>query len=310
MPLFHRILVGADFSGQSVKAFNIACSLAGEGETGLIVLHVLEATHVVERALALHPTGAPIFEAPGEQEPAIKKHLCDTYVPDRALEVSYRVREGSPAAEILRAAEEGLCDLIVLGTHGRTGLTRLLAGSVAEAVLREARCPVLALRSLEQPRDAQQIQVILHPTDLWEPSEAALGVARSLARDHGARLVVLYVAPIQVLINETTAVGTDPQAYRDALERIRGRLDGPDLKYPVDSRLETGDAAAEILRVAKELRCGLIVMGTHGRAGLGRLLLGSAVEAVLRGAHCPVLAVKAPVSSAATVASPPESATV
>ncbi len=75
-------------------------------------------------------------------------------------------------------AEEIDSDLIVMGTHGRTGLRGLLAGSVAIAVLRGARCPVLALRSAEHPRETKEIRVILHPTDFSVDSEAALKVAR------------------------------------------------------------------------------------------------------------------------------------
>ena len=86
---------------------------------------------------------------------------------------------------------------------------------------------------------------------------------------------------------------TDPQVCRDSLEGLRARYDGPDLKFPMQVRLGRGDSAAEILRVAGEIGCGLIVMGTHGRTGLGRLLMGSVAEAVLRRATCPVLAVKA-----------------
>jgi nucleotide-binding universal stress UspA family protein len=72
----------------------------------------------------------------------------------------------------------------------------------------------------------------------------------------------------------------------------RKRLEGPDLKYPAETRLVQGDAADEVLRVAEELGCGLIVMGTHGRTGLGRLLMGSVVEFVMPRAACPVLVVK------------------
>jgi nucleotide-binding universal stress UspA family protein len=146
MAHFRRILVGADFSEYSLQAFKIACSLAREGQTGLIVLHVVELTPVVEQVLALGSTGAPIFQPPGGHQEALKDHLREVYVPDCSLQVEYRAREGPPAAEILRTASENLCDLVVLGTHGRTGLTRLVAGSVAETVMRKAGCPVLTVR--------------------------------------------------------------------------------------------------------------------------------------------------------------------
>ena len=93
-------------------------------------------------------------------------------------------------------ADEIGADLIVMGTHGPTLLRRLLAGSVATAVLRGARSPVMALRFAEHPHAAEEIRVIVHPTDFSEGSEAALRVARSLACDRGARLVLLHVAPL------------------------------------------------------------------------------------------------------------------
>ena len=99
----------------------------------------------------------------------------------------------------------------------------------------------------------------------------------------------------------------DLRFYQDALEEVRGRLDGPDLNNPVETRLRQGDAAEEILSSAEELGCDLIVMGTHGRSGLGRLLMGSVAESVLRKARCPVLTVKSPLSTTASASgkSPP-----
>ncbi len=86
----------------------------------------------------------------------------------------------------------------------------------------------------------------------------------------------------------------DVQVYRESLEETRKRLDGPDLKYSIETHLSRGDASDEIVRQAEELGCGLIVMGTHGRTGLGKLLMGNVAESVLPRAHCPVLVVKVP----------------
>src|SRR5262249_46020798 len=158
-----------------------------------------------------------------------------------------QVREGEIPAEILRMAAEVGADLIVMGTHGRTGLRRLLAGSIATAVLREAHCPVLALRSPAGTHQAKDIQVILHPTDFSEGYAAALQVARSLAGDLGARLIILHVAPVAMPMDGSMAAEIDPQSYRDALVGIRDRLDGPDMKYRVEARLGRGFDREEIL---------------------------------------------------------------
>jgi nucleotide-binding universal stress UspA family protein len=223
----------------------------------------------------------------------MKTLLREAYVPTHEVDVGYLVGKGAPAEVILRTAGEVNADMIALGTHGRTGLRRVLAGSVAEAVLRRAPCPVLALSPRERPGGGR-VRSILHPTDFSARAEAALRAARALARDLGARLILLHVMPVEVVVYGTIPVPLDVPAVNDSLESLRNGVDGPDLKYPVETRLAQGDAAAVILRVAEEAGCGMIVMGTHGRTGLGRLLMGSAAESVLRAATCPVLVVKAP----------------
>ena len=93
-------------------------------------------------------------------------------------------------------------------------------------------------------------------------------------------------------MNGTAALEIDPNAAREAIEKVRKRADGPDLKYPVETLLRQGLPAEEITLTAQEKGCDLIVMGTHGRSGLGRLLMGSVAEHVLPRANCPVLLVK------------------
>ena len=293
MPAFRTILFAADFSASSCEAFVVACALAHEHKTRLILLHVVERMAVVEQPVAFGEAGGLIpLEGGQAHHEAIRARLAEIYAPSRPIEVEYVVCDGEPAEEVLRTAREFGADLIVMGTHGRTGLRRLLAGSVAEAVLRRAHCPVLALRAGEHPRGAERIRTILHPIELEAPSETALQAARSLARDHGARLVLAFVAPLDLMLNARSAVVLDIDEYRTALENIRARADGPDLKFPVEAQLARGDVAAEIFRLARETACDLIVMGTHGRRGLARVLMGSVAEAVLRGAPCPALAVK------------------
>jgi nucleotide-binding universal stress UspA family protein len=310
MPLFRTILFAADFSERSKEAFRIACALADETQTRLIVLHVVEHTPIAEQQVVVGELGSPIVYSeggPGRHD-ALKDRLREYYIPAHPIDLAYHVRDGVASAELLGMANELGADLIALGTHGRRGLRRLLAGSVAEAVLRGARCAVLALHSSELAGQSEGFRVILHPTDFSDCSASALQVARYLARAHGAQLLIIHVAPIEVLINETTAVAMDPQAYRDALRQMRDELDGPDLKFPVKTQLKEGDAVGEILATAQEAGCDLIVMGTSGRTGLGRLLMGSAAEGVLRGARCPVLAVKKPIPSATAAVSPREEA--
>lgn len=303
MTPFQTILFAADFSESSQEAFHTACSLAVEGRARLHVLHVVEPNWVPEDPSFFGQTGVQFYDAntDGSREEQLRQKLCLAYAPDVPIEVEYHVQRGNPATEILHKAEEVGAALIVVGTHGRTGLSWLLAGSVATSVMQRADCPVLALHSSGRPPRAETIQTILHPTDFSERSEAALKVARELARDLGARLILLHVAPFDVYIHDMT-VPVDLSMIREALEDMRRRIDGSDLKFPVESRLSQGDAAEEIVRKAGDLDHGLIVLGTHGRTGLGRLLFGSVAEYVLPRARCPVLAVKCPKDVAARAA--------
>jgi nucleotide-binding universal stress UspA family protein len=138
------------------------------------------------------------------------------------------------------------------------------------------------------------VQTILHPTDFSERSNSAFQLACALARDYGARLVLLHVVepPLAVsgdgLVIVPVTVNEEP--IRKQLEELRPQ----DHSIPVEHHLAVGDAAVEILREATEAKPDLIVMGTHGRSGLGRLMMGSVAEHVVRKADCPVLTVKTP----------------
>ncbi len=135
---------------------------------------------------------------------------------------------------------------------------------------------------------------ILHPTDFSERSQCAFGLACSLARDHGARLVVLHVAsPPMIAFGNGVPVHDQLEDNRVPLEKKLHEIQPSGSELRIEHRLERGDPAERILRVAHETGCDLIVMGTHGRSGLGRMLMGSIAEEVLRKATCPVLTIKA-----------------
>jgi nucleotide-binding universal stress UspA family protein len=136
------------------------------------------------------------------------------------------------------------------------------------------------------------IKTTLHPTDFSEPSEAAFQMACALARDHGGRLVLLHVVPPPQSHGEVVA-RRQGHGYHEDLWRMLARIQPEDAALPVERRLEDGDPAETILRVAREEVANLIVLGTHGRGALGKLLLGSVAERVVRRAPCPVLTTNA-----------------
>jgi len=141
------------------------------------------------------------------------------------------------------------------------------------------------------------IHTILHPTDFSEHSRQAFELACALARDYGARLVLLHVAVPLEVVGEGVLVPILLDNQTELKEKLHG-LAAPHGNLRVEHRFERGDAATEILQVAQKVRADLIVMGTHGRTGLGRLLMGSVAEQVVRRAPCPVLTVKVATSDA------------
>jgi nucleotide-binding universal stress UspA family protein len=135
------------------------------------------------------------------------------------------------------------------------------------------------------------VRTILHPTDFSERSQYALALACALARDYGARLIIVHVVRLPVVAYGEGIVPPNPEVLRAAAQKELDQLLVP---VRAERRLEEGDVVGEILRVAREVHADLMVLGTHGRTGLRRLLMGSVAEQVVRKAACPVLTVKAP----------------
>jgi nucleotide-binding universal stress UspA family protein len=144
------ILAPTDFSEHSKAAFHLAVALARDHGAKLIVLHVREAPV---------PSAAPFGTVPSREEAApsaLEDKFVDFKMAHDAVPIEYLVVSGAAVPEILRIAAAKHCDLIVMGTHGRTGLGRLLIGSIAEEIMRKAPCAVLILK---QPMAAEALQV-------------------------------------------------------------------------------------------------------------------------------------------------------
>ncbi len=150
----HRILHPTDFSERSAHAFRLACALARDHGASVLVLHV-------KAPLVIYGEGLMAEPPPGYTE-GLRAQLKSVQAHDPRVVLEHKLVEGEPAEEILRVAREAGCDLIVLGTHGRTGLRRLLMGSVAEVVVRKAECPVLTVKTpfpaVEAPTPAPEAE--------------------------------------------------------------------------------------------------------------------------------------------------------
>lgn len=141
---------------------------------------------------------------------------------------------------------------------------------------------------------------ILFSTDFSTQNDASLAQATALARDANATLIIVHVAEPPVAYMGEFYYGF-PEPDRSALKKMLESIVPTDPAVPCKHVLLTGDPAAEIVQLAKNEGADLIVLGTHGRTGLARMLMGSVAEQVVRRAPCPVLTVKQPRQTAATV---------
>jgi nucleotide-binding universal stress UspA family protein len=136
----HTIVHATDFSPQSEAAFGVACAMARDYHAKVIVVHARQTP-----TMAFGEFGA-LPPAPEDTEEGLRARLANIHPADKTIEVERFLAEGEPAEEILHLANDRHADLIVLGTHGRTGLGRLVMGSVAEKVMRRAKCMVLTVK--------------------------------------------------------------------------------------------------------------------------------------------------------------------
>ena len=297
--MFTRILVPIDFSVCSDAALAYGQRLATAFGSTLHLLHVAEATFL--RAMVSNPA---------DKDTAVLNRL-DALLTDadrkRFSPVTSVEHSDVPADEIVRYAGLNEIDLIVMGTHGHTGLAHVLLGSVAERVVRDAPCPVITLRTLPPTMTDGQtgLSRVLATTDFSPPSDRALEYARAIAARSGASLHLLHVLEDTV---DTASFGTEvfvpdsPEVRearaREAIARLAQRAGSAEPH--ASTEVVAGAAAATIAAYAAQHGVDLIVMGTHGRAGLAHLVMGSVAERVVRTAPCPVLSTRFADQSSAT----------
>jgi nucleotide-binding universal stress UspA family protein len=253
----------------------------------------------------------PIYDS--QQEGNERAALETALLPDQQLlqrdgyVVSSFVRFGEPAQEIADLARCAKVDFVAMATHGQTGLRHLLLGSVAEHVLGELTIPVLLIRPSErtedhaQTRPAQRRLTALVALDGSPVAEQALDCATELASTIGARLVLAAVEPTvgDVGLAEVGVIPywvvADHEAalvrLNEYLKRTATRLSSMGIQ--VETRLSEGSPADEILHISAVEQADLIIMTTHGRSGMKRLMLGSVAAKVLQNAEVPVLLARA-----------------
>ena len=290
--MLRKILCPTDFSPGSEHALRVAARLAVHHAAELVVAH---SWYLPPLALSVELPVAPgmIDDLIADAEQA----LATAVEQARALGVP-RVRgmflTGLAWERLCAAAtDDADIDLIVMGTHGRTGIRRILLGSVTEKVIRHAPCSVLAVRD---GRDAPAgFQHILCPVDFSASSRLAAELAAKLVVPTG-RVTLLHAIEVPVRIaGELPAdyIATVDRRAATLLEELAGELRATTTVH-IDTRARIGSPGAQALHVLEsEPSFDLAVVGSHGRTGLGRFLLGSVAEKVVRHAPCPVLVARA-----------------
>lgn len=293
---FNRILVPTDFSETAQTALDTAAGLAAWYKSALDIVSVVDAT-------AYAYAGYPFATLADELNESAETSLSNLKLPKEAkgLKVSRFVLSGTPPAEILAHAKRSSADLIVIGTHGRGAVARLLLGSVADKVLHQAECPVLVTKpsagKVKHPKKkSRAFTRILFPTDFSETANLALKRAIAITEDFDAELYVLHIVDDSII---TTHVQKEREIIlkelrNHALEQMKQSLP-PELlqNFETTGAVKRGEPGKAIASYAETHGCDLIVMGSHGRTGLIRVLLGSVADKVVRLAKCPVLVERA-----------------
>ncbi len=217
---------------------------------------------------------------------------------DGSLDVTTTVTRGTPFQTIREYANRREIDVVVMGTKGRTGLDRILLGSVTENVLRTARTPVLAVppNAENGAIDDVTFEQLLLPTDGSEGAAIAATWGIALASHFDAAVHTLYsvdTSPFSQSRGPGDVVGALEMRGESAIDTVREQA--RDAGVTVSGSVASGSPEKVILSYAADHEVDLIVMGTHGRTGVGQWFLGSVTENVVRGAEVPVFCV--PVSA-------------
>ena len=234
------------------------------------------------------------------------------------VKINLAVREGDAARAILEEVQQRGADLVVMRTHGRSGLTRAVLGSVAEKIVKQSSTPVLLLPPGDRTEPRGSIDSILVPVDGTPGGALALSIATNLARERSASLQLLQVIqPLPAYQSSAlladAPMAVDPSWDADAETGAQAHVDALASRLSVRGVVAQGEAliassvSEAIVTNAAEHACDLIVMSSHAHTGPTRAFLGSVTDAVVRAANCPVLVIRrdAEAESPAEIATPP-----
>jgi nucleotide-binding universal stress UspA family protein len=284
---FRNILFATDFSTASARAIPYVQKIAKYYDSDIVALHVRPpAVNPM-----IQPPSWPSDETIRHENEAFRHDLLQMFPGQRAIAL---VEEGDIQSRLQTAIEQNKVDLMVLGTRGRTGLGKLVLGSVAEEIFRVAACPVLTVGpKTEEARHAHdEFKEILFATDFTSPSQSAAAYAVSLAQEFQARLVMLHVVP-KAGAGELVSSADVSTAGENLLRRLVP--ESAQAWCKAEFIVERGDPAATILEIARLRESDLIVLGAKKETGVpgaaSHLPIATAHKVVSQ-AVCPVLTVR------------------
>lgn len=298
----NNVMVTTDLSDCGEAAVPFAAALARQHDATLHLVYVEDIQPVYfasEPVLGM--SGPPALQlewvAAARKEHELRQKEFADRLAQEQLKVVTHFKDGSPARRILETASEVRADCLVMSTHGRSGLSRLVFGSVTENVLRHSPCPVLCVKPGETPGGPGPL---LFTTDLSKESLSALNYAISLAKQQQRELHMLLVVDDRMYIPSDGGMPVNAVEWMvDERRKMEAKLKELAARVRSDSALTVtvhvrhGDPAEQIVNVSDYIEAACVVMASHGRTGLRRLVLGSVAEQVIRNSARPVLTIRA-----------------
>jgi len=297
--IVNHILFATDFSPCSAPAFRYAVEWAKVFDAQLTLFHGISLQPGVDIDAGIAQRYLD------EQRKVAEEHLkqlldeAHQHVPHAALEM----RAGLASSQICDLAREQYADLIITGTHGWTGFNRVVFGSIAERVIQRAPCPVLSIpdRSPEETAGMHAFTIkprqIVLPMDFTDCSIDAYEYGVEVAKWFDASVTLVHaIEPLSYSLDFSLTHPLEDKANRKKIEQRLQELTSVLIEQGLSAQYELVDKPSmeAIVKASISQESDLVIMGTHGRKGLSRLLLGSTTAKVLQHSFCPILTVKSP----------------
>ena len=289
--MFEKILVASDFSDSSRAAWFASINLAARCLAKIEVLNVY--------TLMQYVFSPDHYSVPNEKWHTRILEELETQYPKRLYPNSKRsiASNASIPDGILEYAKKEACDLIVVGTHGRRAVGRMLLGSVSHELIRNSSVPVMVVKAVKDPANhVQNYNRILIPIDFSDMSMKALEYGVRFANFLQADIHLVHVVDVPAIGDLSNLYPLPESVVSNAADwnvdlTLSKAIEGKYVVGKLNVATLCGDPADEVLKYAKDKNCGFIVMGTHGRKGFERVLLGSVTSSVASKSEIPVITV-------------------